>query len=29
MEFGFGGVPVVQKHFHQKRLDWVEESLSK
>lgn len=25
MEFGAGGVPVVRKHFHAARLDWVEE----
>lgn len=29
VEFGFGGVPVVHQHFHRKRLDWVEGSLSK
>jgi para-nitrobenzyl esterase len=29
MEFGFGGVPVLQNHFHAKRLNWVEQSVSK
>jgi para-nitrobenzyl esterase len=27
MEFGAGGVPVLQKHFHSSRLDWVERNL--
>jgi len=26
IEFGAGGVPVMQKHFHSARLDWVEHS---
>lgn len=29
VEFGYGGVPVVQKDFHKSRLDWVEQSISK
>ncbi len=29
LEFGFGGVPIVQKDFHNARLDWVARSLSK
>jgi para-nitrobenzyl esterase len=29
MEFGFGGEPVLHKHFHKQRLDWVEASVSK
>jgi len=29
MEFGFGGVPIVQKDFHKARLDWVEQSLAR
>jgi para-nitrobenzyl esterase len=28
IEFGAGGKPVVHKHFHKQRLDWVEQSLS-
>ena len=29
LEFGAGGVPVVQKHFHVTRLDWVEQGAAK
>lgn len=29
MEFGPNGAPVLQKHFHLTRLDWVERSLNK
>jgi para-nitrobenzyl esterase len=28
LEFPFGGIPTVQKHFHADRLNWVEQSLS-
>jgi para-nitrobenzyl esterase len=27
MEFGAGGKPVVQPHFHKARLDWVEQNI--
>jgi hypothetical protein len=29
MEFPATGVPLVAKHFHKERLDWVEASLTK
>jgi len=29
MEFGFGGKPVLQDHFHKQRLDWVEDNIGK
>jgi para-nitrobenzyl esterase len=29
VEFGFSGVPAVQKDFHKARLDWVEQNLVK
>jgi para-nitrobenzyl esterase len=29
LEFPFGGVPIVQQHFHADRLNWVEQSLTK
>jgi para-nitrobenzyl esterase len=29
VEFGFSGVPAVQKDFHKSRLDWVEQNIVK
>jgi para-nitrobenzyl esterase len=29
MEFGFSGIPTVQKDFHKARLDWVEQGMGK
>jgi para-nitrobenzyl esterase len=29
VEFGFTGIPTVQKHFHKSRLDWVEQNVVK